>query len=146
MTISDLRWADRSRSRVTLMYDGNQHDVVVDAPAFVPSLVREWIAAGNPVAAYQPTADDVRAECQRRIFMLLGVTAFEACTVKQLNATMRATELTNKLARGDSLTSAEEAEAAQLEALATAIKHLRAASNALGETPPADYASDAHWQ
>lgn len=146
MTISDLRWADRSRSRVTLTYDGNVHDVVVDAPAFVPSLVREWIADGKPVAAYSPTADDVRVECQRRIFVLLGVSTLEACTVKQLNATMRATELTNKLARGDTMTPTEEAEAAQLEALAAAIKRLRAASNALGATPPADYASDVHWQ
>lgn len=91
------------------------------------------------------SADDVRDECQRRIFALLGVTSMEKCTVKQLNAQMRATELTDKRVAGEALSPAETAEAAALRALAAEIKRLRAVSNSLEPSPPADYRNESYW-
>jgi hypothetical protein len=90
------------------------------------------------------TADDVRAEAQRRIFASLGVTTFEACTVKQLNAAMRATELVN-IKTHRALTDAEAAEAAALQAMADRIKAIRKSSNDMEGDPPADYPSNARW-
>jgi hypothetical protein len=91
------------------------------------------------------TAADVRAEAQRRIIVLTGAADLNGCLVRQLNALMRATELTNKVASGSKWSASEAAEAARLEALAAAIKAVRAASNLLEPEPPADYTSDAHW-
>lgn len=88
----------------------------------------------------------VRNECQRRIMLLVGTpNDLNRCLIKQLNALMRATELTNRQAIGEELSSAEQAEAAALQSLADAIKALRAASNVLEADPPDDYADDEHW-
>jgi hypothetical protein len=98
-----------------------------------------------PESWIELTADDVRAEAQRRIIELVGVSDITACLVKQMNSQMRATELTNKIASGLQLTAAEQAEAAALQALAGAIKAIRAASNALEANPPADYTDNSYW-
>lgn len=90
-------------------------------------------------------ADDVRAEAQRRIIALTGATSLDGCLIKQLNALMRGTELVNKRASGGTLTAEEEAEAAALQAMADAVKAIRAASNAMESNPPSDYASDERW-
>lgn len=90
-------------------------------------------------------ADDVRAEAQRRIVAMTGASSLDGCLVKQLNAAMRATELVNKRALGITLTPEEEAEAAALQALADQVKAIRAASNAMEGTPPADFADDRRW-
>lgn len=90
-------------------------------------------------------ATDVRQECQRRIMSLIGVPSLEACIIKQLNALMRATELVNKRALGETLDDAAKAEEAALTALADRIKQLRASSNVLEPSPPADYADDRYW-
>lgn len=91
------------------------------------------------------SADDVRAEAQRRIVARTGARSLEHCMLQQLNALMRATELTNKRALGIELNPAEAAEAAWLEQLAADIKAIRAASNTMEGEPPADYAADIHW-
>ena len=91
------------------------------------------------------TADDVRAEAQRRIVSLTGAADLTSCLIKQLNANMRANELNDKRVSGGSLTAGEETEAAALRALADAIKAIRAASNAMEDTPPADYAANNRW-
>ena len=91
------------------------------------------------------TAGDVRAEAQRRIIALYGASSFDACVVRQLNALMRATELTNKAARGVALTADEQSEAAALQAKADAVKAIRARSNELDANPPADYRDDSRW-
>jgi hypothetical protein len=87
----------------------------------------------------------VRAEAQRRIIALTGGGDLQSCIIKQLNAQMRATELVNKRALGDVLSSEELAEAAALQALADGIKRIRARSNELEADPPSDYADDSHW-
>lgn len=100
----------------------------------------------DKVVVFVPvTAEDVRAEAQRRIISLTGAVNFNGCVIKQMNALMRATELANKRASGETLTEAEETEAAALQAMATGIKTIRAFSNALEDAPPPDFASDAHW-
>lgn len=91
------------------------------------------------------SADDVRAEAQRRIIAAVGARDINGCYTKQLNALMRATELTNKRALGEALSSAETAEAAALQAVADKVKAIRAASNVLEPAPPADFAADSHW-
>jgi hypothetical protein len=90
-------------------------------------------------------ADHVRAEAQRRIIALVGATSLDGCLIKQLNASMRATELVNKRSLGQALSDAEEAEAAALQTMADAIKLIRARSNAMEGSPPADYRDDARW-
>lgn len=92
-----------------------------------------------------PTADDVRAEAQRRIMLLTGASDLQSTIIKQLNAQMRASELTFKLATGVALSEAEQAEAAALQAMAAGIKAIRAASNVLEPSPPVDFRNDTHW-
>lgn len=91
-------------------------------------------------------ANHVRRECERRIFALMGVSDFKACTVKQLNANMRANQLNDKQARGESLTPQEQATADYLRSLADSIQHLRECSNVMEPNPPADYTDDSHWE
>lgn len=91
-----------------------------------------------------PTADDVRAEAQRRIIARTGTKTFDACLVRQLNAQMRALELT-RLEIARPLSASEQSEAAALQTLADDIKAIRAASNAMEGTLPVDYADDQHW-
>lgn len=91
------------------------------------------------------TADDVRAEAQRRIMVLIGARDFNSCMTKQLNALMRATELTRKKAT-EGLTQGETTEALGLQQMADAVKAIRAFSNVMEPNPPADYKDDAHWR
>ncbi len=99
----------------------------------------------NVVVFFPVKPDDVRAEAQRRIIAVTGATSFDGCLVKQLNAVMRATELTNKKASGGTLTAGEVAEATALQALADQIKHIRACSNVMEQNPPTDYTDNARW-
>lgn len=107
-------------------------------------------SGGYTLAAWEmepppPTAADVRGEAQRRIIAATGATDMTSCLTKQLNAQMRAAELINKKADGGTLTEAEAAEAAALQAFADTIKAIRASSNAMEADPPSDYADDARW-
>jgi hypothetical protein len=89
----------------------------------------------------------VKAEAQRRIIALTGTGDLTACIIKQSNANMRANELNDKRISGDTLSEAEEAEATALRNLATAIKAIRAKSNAieLMDPIPLDFAADEYW-
>lgn len=105
------------------------------------------VLRGYGLAGPGADAVDVKAEAQRRIIAATGAADLQACLIKQLNALMRATELTNKKASGQVLTLAEATEAASLETLAATIKRIRSRSNDIeAMTPiPADYAADARW-
>lgn len=106
----------------------------------------EWVYAYD--VAPRPDAElraMIKAEAQRRIVALTGATDLNSCLVKQLNALMRGTELTNKTASGEMLTVEEEAEAAILQGLATAIKAIRAKSDALELSLPVDFTANSHW-
>jgi hypothetical protein len=107
--------------------------------------ISDVLAAHGLILLGPPSTAAVRAEAQRRILALVGVATLSDCLIKQLNASMRATELVNKRAVGDGLSPAEEAEATALQVLANAIKAIRASSNAMEANPPEDYATDAHW-
>lgn len=104
-----------------------------------------WVLGAIGRRGPHVTADMIRAEAQKRIIGLLGARDLNGCLTKQLNALMRATELANKRAIGNDLTSDEAAEAEHLEAMASAVKAIRAASNAMEPNPPQDYTSDKHW-
>ncbi len=123
---------------------GIEHRVATRAGGSAEDAIATWQQALSPPTPL-PTANDVRAEAQRRIIRLVGATDITGCLIKQLNASMRATELTNKIATGGTLTTDEAAEAAALKGLADAIKAIRAASNAMEAEPPADYAADGRW-
>lgn len=131
-------WSSKAKAWVDEI--GDRPFTRIASTAELNDVLRKW-----GLAATTPNAGDVRAEAQRRISQLIGATDFNGCIVKQLNANMRATELTNKLAMGEELTAVEQGEAAALHAMAEAIKALRACSNAMESNPPADYASDSHW-
>ncbi|MGE5266094.1 MAG: hypothetical protein ACM3L9_01895 [Deltaproteobacteria bacterium] len=90
------------------------------------------------------SADDIRAEAQRRIIALVGASDLQSCIIKQLNANMRANEL-NDLRHTRPLTKEETTEEEALRQLAANIKAIRARSNTLELAPPADFIADQHW-
>lgn len=91
------------------------------------------------------SADDVRTECQRRIIAETGARDLISCMIKQSNANMRANKLNDKRLNGETLTNDELTEAAALRQLAGAIEALRAKSNLMEPSPPADFTDDSHW-
>lgn len=143
MNMTAARWANREKTEIIVGIEGIG-TLIKAQPGL--AIYDDIVALGIDVAAYRPTPADVRAEAQRRIIALTGAADFNGCIVKQLNASMRATELTNKRAMGSGWTPEEAAEAAALQALATAIKAIRSRSNAMEPSPPDDYADDARWQ
>lgn len=120
---------------------------------FAVEATTEQVAAANSVlATFDLTtairSPRVKAEAQRRIIALTGTSSLDACIIKQLNALMRATELTNKKASGATLSPQEEAEAVALEGLAAAIKSIRAKSNEIEAMRPIpeDCTAEGLWQ
>ena len=135
-----------------LIYLNADHTQIYCDGATVPTnpdnrMYRQILALGLPILDYVPpalTADDVRKEAQRRIIALSGANNLMSCIIKQLNALMRATELAD-IKTSRKLTSEESAESDALRRLATVIKAVRAASNAMESGPPDDYLSDDRW-
>lgn len=112
--------------------------------------IQSWIDAGNTIAPYAappPTLADVKAEAQRRICVVFGVSDLTACIIKQLNAQMRASELINIKAEGGTLTTEQQAEADALQAAADAVKLIRSKSDDIEAMSPipADYTNDSYW-
>ena len=93
------------------------------------------------------TADQVKAEAQRRIIALTGKPTLQDCMIKQFNALMRAGQLTDKRVNGGTLTAEEETEAATLRGLADKVKAIRSASDVIEliRPIPFDYADNRHW-
>ena len=89
-------------------------------------------------------ADDVRAEASRRMQMLVGARDAAHLEIVIANGTREAVRLLRLKGERD-WTADEAMRAALLEQLDAAIEAIRAASNAMEESPPADYAADAHW-
>lgn len=87
----------------------------------------------------------IKREAQRRIIALTGTSDLSTCLTKQVNAMMRATELTNKKATGQTLTAQEQAEEVALQALADSIKAIRSKSDALEVALPVNFTDNAHW-
>lgn len=125
-------------------YDPGEGRSLVDGPEHVQI---GWTLAGDvwsPPSLPPATADDVRAECKRRLIAALG--ARDATHLDQLiaNGSREAIRLL-RIKSGRDWTIAEAARAAELEAMDATIESLRAASNAMEAAPPADYAADTHW-
>lgn len=89
------------------------------------------------------TAADVRIEAQRRLLTLTGARDPMHLDIVIANTTRESVRLMRKGEAGWS--EREAARAAELAALDEAIEAIRAASNAMEGSPPADYQSDARW-
>ena len=132
-----------------IVFDGDMPDHWPNRSEWVEDEVSQigWVynngTLSPPVTPPPPTTiEDIKNEAQRRIIALVGAPTLDRCFAKQLNALMRASELNAK----ETWTPAEEAEAAQLQAMADAIKAIRAKSNDLELTLPSDFYNDSHWQ
>jgi hypothetical protein len=99
-----------------------------------------------------PTAEDVRAEAQRRMMMLVGARDAAHLSIIITNAQREATRLQSirlgipGVVAGRDWTAEEAARAATLWGADQAIEAIRAASNVMEADPPADYTADARWR
>jgi hypothetical protein len=130
-------WSSAVSAYVT-QWDANR-TTRIDSETSLSNVLR-----GHGLYGPAPSADDVRAEAQRRIMALVGAATIEACLIKQLNANMRANEL-NDYRHNRELTTQEAGEAAALRGLADQIKAIRAASNILEPNPPTNFTADEYW-
>lgn len=135
-----MRYEARDNSSGAAVCDGEDRDEV--ARALAAQGVDASTVTVRPVHVI--SADDVRAECQRRILAFMGVTTLEKCMLKQINAAARVAELAGKASAGV-LSPQEVAEMAALQAQSEAIRAIRAASNAMEPAPPADFMADNRW-
>jgi len=89
----------------------------------------------------------VKNEAQRRILAITGKPDILSSHSKQLNALMRASEITNKLALTGSITPEEVAESEILRGLATSIKAIREKSDVIEAMSPIplDFSQDSYW-
>ncbi len=103
------------------------------------------------VADQAPTADDVRAEAQRRMMQRVGARSAAHLDVIIANGMREQGRLLAVrtgipgLVAARAWTVEETARAQVLWAADQAIEAIRAASNAMEPTPPADFADDACW-
>lgn len=131
--VAVLDWANKATWRV---------DFVAGATADQRNAALEALAAFDASA---PTADDVRAECRRRMRVLLGARDDADLDVKISNGVREAVRLQNIRVLGGEWTQAEAARAATLAVIEAAIEQLRARSNAMETSPPADFADNSKW-
>lgn len=90
------------------------------------------------------TADDVRAECARRMCIVVGARSVADLAVKLSNA-LRETARLQDVRLDRAWTPEEAGRAAVLRAGDAEIERLRVRSNALEPDPPVDFADDRHW-
>jgi hypothetical protein len=102
--------------------------------------VARFYGAPSPVA----NANDVRAECARRMRALVGARDAAHLDVIISNGAREAIRLL-RIRADRAWTSEEAARAATLEVVEGAIEALRAASNRLETAPPEDFRHDRHW-
>lgn len=110
----------------------------------VNRVLREWIVSRKSLDAQKLA---VKAEAQRRIIVRTGASDLNTCFAKQLNAQMRATEITGKELAGEVLTAEETAEAAALVQLANDLKLIRSKSDEIEQMDPIpiNYTDDIYW-
>lgn len=94
----------------------------------------------------KPSIADIKDEAQRRIIALTGATDLQSSTPKQLNALMRATAITYKMAALIELTDTDRANAERFLMLESMIVAIRNRSNELELSLPNDYRSDEQWK
>ncbi len=113
-------------------------------------IFRKYDGQGNLISEVEipdppPTADDVRAEAQRRIHLLLGARDQEHALVIQTKAHEEAIRILDKRASGADLTAGEMEAASAFRTVQGRLAAIRMASNAMEAAPPADYTDDARW-
>lgn len=81
---------------------------------------------------------DIKSEAQRRINLI-------APDWKQRNMIARSVELTEKIASGGTLTTAEQSERTTIENVWSQVKTIRTRSDQLEVSKPTDYTNDSHW-
>lgn len=141
------RYGDQGRASVILEVNGQPVWVSVDRrnSAYM-ELLDSGVVIGEyiPPPAPPPSADDVRTEASRRMMAMVGARSPEHLAIVIANGSREAIRLLR--VRAERAWTAEEAtRAADLEAIDTAIEAIRAASNAMEPSPPADYASNERW-
>lgn len=137
---ADKAWSSAAGAYVSAASADSERLTRIASEAELSDVLRVYGLHGPHVSA-----NDVRAEAQRRIIALVGASSLDGSMVKQLNAIMRATELTNKRSEGGAWTDAEAIEAAALQRMADAVKAIRAASNVMEPDPPPDFRDDSRW-
>lgn len=145
MQFASPRFVDPDHSQINTVLDGRPVHIPAEADNahYVALLASGLTIASYAPAAGPPTADDVRREAERRMRALLGARDSAHLDIIIANGTREAVRL---LRKGAATWTAEEAQrAAMLEAVDLAIEAIRAASNMLEASPPADYAADSHW-
>lgn len=109
-------------------------------------LIETFAAPGEP-----PAADDVRAEAQRRMMARLGardpahLDLIISNGVREQGRLQAIRTGIPGLVAAREWTAEETARARTLWAADVAIEAIRAASNAMEQSPPPDYAADSHW-
>lgn len=145
MTITHARFTNPEHTQIAVIAAGEFRFVPADDRN---TLYQALVASGVTIETYVapvPTADDVRAECRRRMMALLAARDAAHLDILISNGTREAVRLLNKQRLGGALTDDEAARAAQLAASDQAIEALRAASNAFETDPPDDFADDRNW-
>ena len=106
--------------------------------------VSEFIAAFDPTA---PIPDDVRAEAQRRMIILVNAKNSDDLNIKIQNGLREAARLLQKEIDGITLTQAEIDRKNQLKQIDAAIENIRAKSNILEvmNPIPSNYTDDSWW-
>ena len=142
--LSNPRYLDASKTRIGVVLDGRM--------AFIPADsgnadYADLLASGQEIAPYippAPTAEDVRAECRRRMRLALGARDDSHLDVLISNASREAIRLLRKGAA--SWNAEEQLRSDQLAMGDRLIEALRASSRTLEDNPPADYNDDARWR
>ena len=140
-----MRYAVDFGNGATNTYDSDQYAALQTAGLFDGLTVTEIV---EPL-----TVDDVRAECSRRMQVLVGARDAGHLAMIIQNANREATRLqairigVPGVVTGRDWTEQEAQRAAALYLADAAIEALRAASNVLEamDPIPADYASDSRW-
>ena len=142
--ISNPQYMDASRTRIGVLMNCRAAFIPVD-PGNAD--YADLLASGQEIAPYvppAPTADDVRAECRRRMRLALGARDDSHLDVLISNASREAIRLLRKGAA--SWNAEEQLRSAQLAMGDRLVEALRASSRALEDNPPADYSDDARWR
>lgn len=92
-----------------------------------------------------PNADDVRGEALRRMMLAVGARDERHLEIIQIKGHETAIALLDKKADGVQLTPEEDATVQGFRAVRMLFEAIRAASNVLEPSPPADFADDRHW-
>lgn len=107
----------------------------------------DLLASGAAIAPYAPpppTAEDVRAEASRRMCALVSARNAEHLAQIIQNGNREAIRLL-RIREDRAWTAEEVAREATLRAVDAALEAIRAASNAMEPSPPADYAHASRW-